>query len=218
MSRTFSTDSLELEWKHGMGKSIHEAFRIDRLIASFLFTHNAIHSQCCRGYINTGLDNSKQVSTSSYFLSYYWTPIVLINHILTMFKSASGGKGNYEKSGRQRYLHEKKIQESNARFMEQMLNEVQEDINDSSRRRLGGGKSCGQSGDYIFEFAINGKIVASWNKENFCKHYTRTGYNLDLIKFMDDESMKGDFELAMRMRADNGNEKAVMGIGHLYWA
>ena len=135
-----------------------------------------------------------------------------------MFKTASGGKGNYEKSGRQRHLHEKKMQESNARFMEQMLNEVQEDINDSSRRRLGGGKSCGLSGDYIFEFAINGKIVASWNKENFCKHYTRMGYNTDFIKFMDDESIKGDFELAMRMRADNGNEKAVMAISHLYWA
>ena len=86
-----------------------------------------------------------------------------------------------------------------------------------SARRLGGGQSCGATGDYTFEFAINGKIVASWDKDAFCAHYTRTGYNLDLIKFMDDEKMTGDFELAMRMSPTHSNKQATMCITHLYW-
>ena len=131
----------------------------------------------------------------------------------------NGGKGNYAKEGVERHLFQKKQQERDARYLEQMTKEIEEDIllGDSRRRRLGGGQSCGQSGDYIFEFAINGKIVASWDKDEFCKHYTRTGYNNDLVKFMDDEAMTGDFELAMRMSPKHSNKKAAMCITHLYW-
>ena len=133
----------------------------------------------------------------------------------------NGGKGNYQKEGLERHLLQKEQQESDARYLEHMTTRIQEDIfllEDSNGRRLGGGQSCGLSGDYIFEFAINGKIVASWDKNAFCDHYTRTGYNLDLIKFMDDEGMTGDFELAMRMSPAHSNKKGTMCITHLYWA
>ncbi len=82
-------------------------------------------------------------------------------------------------------------------------------------RRLGGGQSCGFAGDYTFEWAIDGEIV-SWSQAEFCKHFTRLNYNVDVIKFMDDESKKGDFELAMRMT--NVGRGKVMCITHLYWA
>lgn len=107
-----------------------------------------------------------------------------------------------------------------ARLTEQMAKEIEEDIllGDSTRRRLGGGQSCGQSGEYIFEFAINGKIVASWDKALFCKHYTRAGYNNDLVKFLDDVTVTGDIELAMRMSPNHSNKGGVMCITHLYWS
>lgn len=104
--------------------------------------------------------------------------------------------------------------------VERMKQEIEEDIqyeDDPARsrsRRLGGGQSCGFGGDYTFEFAINGTRTA-WNQAEFCKHFTRLNYNLDVIKFMDDESKTGDFELAMRMT--NVGRK-VMCITHLYWA
>jgi hypothetical protein len=132
----------------------------------------------------------------------------------------NGGKGNYAKYGLERHLLQKEQNERDARYLEEMAKDIVEDIllDDSSRRRLGKGQSCGMSGEYIFEFAINGKIVASWDKDQFCQHYTRTGYNLDLIKFMDDEAMTGDFELAMRMSPEHSNKKGTMCITHLYWA
>lgn len=132
----------------------------------------------------------------------------------------NGGKGNYQKEGLERHLLQKEQQERDARYLEDMTTRIQEDIllDDPNGRRLGGGQSCGKSGDYIFEFAINGKIVASWDKDAFCDHYTRTGYNLDVVKFMDDEGMTGDFELAMRMSPAHSNKKGTMCITHLYWA
>jgi len=129
----------------------------------------------------------------------------------------NGGKGNYAKDGLDRYLLQNEQKERDARYLKEMTKEIEEDIllEDFSRRRLGGGQSCGLTGEYIFEFAINGKIVASWDKDQFCAHYTRTGYNLDLIKFMDDEAMTGDFELAMRMSPKHDNKKGTMCITHL---
>ena len=96
----------------------------------------------------------------------------------------NGGKGNYDKYGLERHLVQTKQQDREVRFLEQMANEVENDmtLGELSRRRLKGGQSCGGA-DYIFEFAINGKIVASWDQAAFCEHYTRTGYNLDFIKF-----------------------------------
>eukprot|EP00986_Skeletonema_menzelii_P019209 scaffold27156_cov148-Skeletonema_menzelii.AAC.1 len=124
----------------------------------------------------------------------------------------NGGKGNYAKEGLERHLLQKEKQERDAMYLEEMSHRIEEDMlleDPSTARRLGGGQSCGASGDYIFEFAINGKIVASWDKDAFCSHYTRTGYNLDLIKFMDDEKMTGDFELAMRMSPTHSNKQGT---------
>jgi len=109
-----------------------------------------------------------------------------------------------------------------------MRQEIENDVyaeDDPSRRRLGGGQSCGlPPGGYTFEWAIKKASdkewkVTSWSKEAFCEHYTRVSYNLDVIKFLDDESMTGDFELAMRMtNTEKGRDGPVHCISHLYWA
>jgi len=132
----------------------------------------------------------------------------------------NGGSGNYKKEGLERHLLQKAQQERDARYVEEMTNRIEEDmlLDDFSPRRLGNGQSCGASGDYIFEFAINGKIVASWDKDAFCAHYTRTGYNMDLVKLLDDEGVTGDFELAMRMSPAHSNQNSIMCITHLYWS
>jgi hypothetical protein len=127
----------------------------------------------------------------------------------------NGGKGNYEKSGSERMLRE---QNQKARILDEiqrMDEEIQSEILDPEHRRLGGGKSCGLSGEYIFEWAINGKVV-SWNQQQFCDQYTRLAYNTDMVKFMDDETKTGDFELAMRIK--NTGSKQQTCITHLYWA
>mmetsp|Transcript_7379 Transcript_7379/g.15793 ORF Transcript_7379/g.15793 Transcript_7379/m.15793 type:complete len:1042 (+) Transcript_7379:87-3212(+) len=129
----------------------------------------------------------------------------------------NGGNGNYDQ--RDRALLAKKSSERNAEFIAQMEREIEEDIliEDPKQRRLGGGQSCGVAGDYTFEFAINGEIKASWNKDQFCQHYTRLAYNFDAIKFMDDESQTGDFELAIRLKTGGGREQTTC-ISHIYWA
>ena len=130
----------------------------------------------------------------------------------------NGGDGNYNKRGRERELHEEYQDQQREEGIKRMKQEIEEDImteDDPTRRRLGGGQSCGRAGDYTFEWAINGKIV-SWDKGKFCEHYTRLNYNLDVIKFMDDETQTGDFELAMRMtNVGRGNS---MCVSHVYWA
>ena len=106
-------------------------------------------------------------------------------------------------------------------FVERMKREIEEDVlaeGDPTRRRLGGGQSCGLNGDYLFEWAINGKVMGSWTQAQFCEHYTRISYNLDVIKFMDDVSQTGDIELAMRMAPVNGQRGPAMCLTHLYWA
>lgn len=126
----------------------------------------------------------------------------------------NGGKGNYHQQGLERRLHEEYQRDS----IHRMKSEIEIDIlseNDPSRRRLGGGQHCGNPADYTFEWAINGEVT-SWNKAEFCEHYTRLNYNLDVIKFMDDESQTGDFELAMRVT--NVGRGMAMCISHLYWA
>ena len=130
----------------------------------------------------------------------------------------NGGDGNYGKSGEARRLVEERSRRAVREGVERMEEEIARDIEaegDVSRRRLGGGQSCGLTGnDYTFEFAINGSVV-TWDKAKFCEHFTRLNYNLDVIKFMDDPEKTGDFEVAMRM---TGNTKEVMCISHLYWA
>jgi len=130
----------------------------------------------------------------------------------------NGGDGNYGKSGGARRLVEERSRRAVREGVERMEEEIARDIEaegDISRRRLGGGQSCGLTGnDYTFEFAINGSVV-TWDKAKFCEHFTRLNYNLDVIKFMDDPDKTGDFEVAMRMA---GNTKEVMCISHLYWA
>lgn len=128
----------------------------------------------------------------------------------------NGGKGNYEKSGRARILHE---QNQRAMALDQirlMDEEIEREIlQDPERRLLKGGKSCGLGENYIFEFAINGKIT-SWTKEQFCEQYTRLAYNTDMVRFMDDEKQSGDFELALRIKNNGSTEE--MCITHLYWS
>lgn len=129
----------------------------------------------------------------------------------------NGGKGNYDKTERERRLHAEYTTQRSLEYIEQMEKEIENDIlmEDPNRRRLGGGQSCGVVGDYTFEWAINGEIV-SWTKAEFCDHFTRLSYNLDVIKFMDDPSKTGDFEVAMRMT--NTDNNGQMCITHLYWA
>jgi len=129
----------------------------------------------------------------------------------------NGGMGNYKKSGRERELHEKYQQRHAEEGTERMRREIEEDIlnENDDQRRLGGGQSCGMKGDYTFEWAING-TKTTWNQAEFCNHFTRLNYNIDVIKFMDDESKTGNFELAMRMT--NVGRDNVMCISHLYWA
>mmetsp|Transcript_15681 Transcript_15681/g.28155 ORF Transcript_15681/g.28155 Transcript_15681/m.28155 type:complete len:1049 (+) Transcript_15681:70-3216(+) len=136
----------------------------------------------------------------------------------------NGGRGNYDKRGRERELHVEEQRRMEMEAMERMNDEIEEGIQffgeDGDRtnttRRLGGGQSCGVGGDYTFQYAINGEIMGTWNQAEFCKHYTRLSYNLDVIKFMDDVDKTGDFELAMRIT--NGGRGKVMCITHLYWA
>ncbi|KAL9181799.1 hypothetical protein ACHAXT_012142 [Thalassiosira profunda] len=129
----------------------------------------------------------------------------------------NGGKGNYGKRGRERELHEEAQRQTMQEGFEEMEREIEQDIlaeGDHSRRRLGGGQSCGWS-SYTFEWALNGEVV-TWPKGEYCNHFTRLSYNLDVIKFLDDESKTGDFELAMRLT--NCKSECVMCLSHLYWA
>ncbi len=132
----------------------------------------------------------------------------------------NGGRGNYDKRGRERRLHEEHQERHRREYIERMKREIEDDIlaeGDPTRRRLGGGQSCGLHGDYLFEFAINGKVMGSWNMAKFCEHYTRVAYNMDVIKFMDDQSQTGDIELAMRMAPVDGKKGPAMCLTHLYW-
>jgi hypothetical protein len=131
----------------------------------------------------------------------------------------NGGQGNYDKRGRERRLHEMYQKEQRQVGYHRMRQEIEQDIaaeDDPNRhRQLGGGQSCG-AGEYTFEFAING-VITTWTKAQFCDHYTRLAYNLDAIKFMDDDSLIGDnIELAMRLTPDS--VRSTMCITHLYWA
>eukprot|EP00584_Thalassiosira_punctigera_P001638 CAMPEP_0172537262 /NCGR_PEP_ID=MMETSP1067-20121228/8885_1 /TAXON_ID=265564 ORGANISM="Thalassiosira punctigera, Strain Tpunct2005C2" /NCGR_SAMPLE_ID=MMETSP1067 /ASSEMBLY_ACC=CAM_ASM_000444 /LENGTH=1010 /DNA_ID=CAMNT_0013322523 /DNA_START=27 /DNA_END=3056 /DNA_ORIENTATION=- len=134
----------------------------------------------------------------------------------------NGGRGNYDKHGRERELHEEYQHQMEMKGIERMKEEIEKDIkfvedngnSANTTRRLGGGQSCGFAGDYTFQWAINGEIV-SWSQAEFCKHFTRLNYNVDVLKFMDDESKTGEFELAMRMT--NVGRGKVMCITHLYW-
>lgn len=131
----------------------------------------------------------------------------------------NGGDGNYNKQGRERELHEEHMEQQMKEGIERMRQEILDDVHtedDPSRRRLGGGQSCGFGSDYTFEFAINGEVKASLSKGEFCQRFTRLNYNLDVFKFMDDKDFSGDVELAMRMT--NCGRGAVMCISHLYWA
>ena len=54
----------------------------------------------------------------------------------------NGGRGNYDKSGRDRRLHEEYQERMRVEFVEQMKREIKEDVlaeGDPTRRRLGGG-------------------------------------------------------------------------------
>ena len=129
----------------------------------------------------------------------------------------NGGRGNYDKRGRR--LQETYQEEQRQEVYHRMRQEIERDIaaeDDPNRhRQLGGGQSCG-AGEYTFEFAING-VITTWTKAQFCDQYTRLAYNLDVIKFMDDESLSGDkVELAMRLTPDS--LRSTMCISHLYWA
>eukprot|EP00581_Thalassiosira_minuscula_P014555 CAMPEP_0183713532 /NCGR_PEP_ID=MMETSP0737-20130205/8350_1 /TAXON_ID=385413 /ORGANISM="Thalassiosira miniscula, Strain CCMP1093" /LENGTH=1064 /DNA_ID=CAMNT_0025942323 /DNA_START=60 /DNA_END=3254 /DNA_ORIENTATION=+ len=134
----------------------------------------------------------------------------------------NGDTGNYHKEGDERRLHEEHMKQKNREFIEQMEREIQEDIDfvegngvDPTSRRLGGGQVCGIAGDYTFTWALNGEIKGRWNMAEFCQHYTRLNYNLDVIKFLDEEGTSGDFELAMKIEGGIGK---TMCITHLYWA
>ena len=130
----------------------------------------------------------------------------------------NGGQGNYGKRGRERQLHEEYQERLRMEQVEKAKKEIEDDIRVAEgghHRRLGGGQSCGSKGDYTFEWAINGEIV-TWTQAEFCKHFTRLAYNFDVIKFMDDETKTGDFELAMRISSPG--TKQPMCITHLYWA
>ena len=135
----------------------------------------------------------------------------------------NGGKGNYDKDDDERKLHDEYVERKMRESIEEMKQEIEDDIQaegDPTRRRLGGGQSCGVAGPYTFEWAINdgeGWMLYSWDKGKFCEHFTRLNYNLDVIKFMDDESKTGDFSLAMRMTAPAGKGE-VMCVSHMYWA
>ena len=134
-----------------------------------------------------------------------------------------GGRENYKKRSRERQLHEEYQHQKNMENMERMKDEIEEDIqlsgddnDDPTHHRLGGGQSCGMTGDHTLEYAIDGEISSSWNQGKFCEHFTRLNYNLDVMKFMDDESMTGDFTLDMRIT--NIGRAQVMCVTHLYLA
>ena len=135
----------------------------------------------------------------------------------------NGGRGNYDEHGLECRLHNKDQERQRQEVLERMKREIEQDIlteGDPTRRRLGGAgrDKCDWNGDYLFEWAINGKIMGRWNNTQFSEHITRLAYNFDVIKFMDDESQTGDFELAMRMVPVNGQRGPAMCLSHLYWA
>lgn len=128
----------------------------------------------------------------------------------------NGGKGNYDKRGRERLLHEQNQRQAILKKYQRMNDDIEREVmQDPERRRLGGGQHCG-FGEYVFEWALNGKIV-SWSQSEFCDQYTRLAYNADFIRFLDDEKVTGDFELAMRIKNTSGSQEE-MCITHLYWA
>lgn len=161
------------------------------------------------------------VSTELYYYLDFILTWYIVIFILKVTKGwtevNNGGKGNYGNSGTERMLHEQSQKQIILDEMKRKDNELEREIlKDPERRHLGGGQHCG-FGPYVFEWAINGKIV-SWDYDQFCEQYTRLAYNLDVIKFMDDESQTGDFELAMRIKFTGTRSKEEMCITHLYWA
>lgn len=145
----------------------------------------------------------------------------------------NGGKGNYARRGRDLREFEEHIDQKNEENLERMKQEIEEEVEaegdeerrrlledrrfGAERRRLGGGQSCGIAGDFNFEFAINNGTITTWNQGQFCQHYTRLNYNLDVVKFLDDPTKTGDMEIAMRMTTPAG-EGQVMCMTHLYWS
>jgi len=80
--------------------------------------------------------------------------------------------------------------------------------------------------DFRFDVAINGKIVKSFNKEEFMEASKEIMHNVALYPFLDDEEMakrtngKDDetMELGIRVSSAQNPREAVVTITHLYWA
>lgn len=82
-------------------------------------------------------------------------------------------------------------------------------------RKLKGEPSRPVPDDFIFEFAINGKIT-SWNKAEFSERRNMTSRLAKIWVLLDDPSVVGDVEVALRVKQPGRN--APLGISHVYWA
>jgi hypothetical protein len=71
--------------------------------------------------------------------------------------------------------------------------------------------------DFVFEWAINGKVT-SWDKKTLLEKRSRPQKMVDLWTLLDDPNFaeKGKVELALRLKGC-GN-RCTVGVPHVYWA
>eukprot|EP00559_Dactyliosolen_fragilissimus_P005152 CAMPEP_0184858216 /NCGR_PEP_ID=MMETSP0580-20130426/3340_1 /TAXON_ID=1118495 /ORGANISM="Dactyliosolen fragilissimus" /LENGTH=931 /DNA_ID=CAMNT_0027354247 /DNA_START=120 /DNA_END=2915 /DNA_ORIENTATION=- len=93
-----------------------------------------------------------------------------------------------------------------------------------SYHRMMGGNVPPLPNDFKFDVSINGKIVHSWNKDEFMKLSENVVYNVEILLLMNDQSFKTDsdlygstVELGFRVSSKSDTTSAV-GISHIYYA
>ena len=71
--------------------------------------------------------------------------------------------------------------------------------------------------DFFFDVAVNGKIVAEYNKTIFDGYIKESSYNEAYYPFVNDASITGDVELAIRTRSESDPKGAALSVTHIYW-
>ncbi len=75
----------------------------------------------------------------------------------------------------------------------------------------------------MIDIALNGKIIATWDKEYFDSVNKAIAYNMAFYKFFDDEnftqSADGEpVEFGLRVRSESNPKRAGLSISHIYYA
>lgn len=91
---------------------------------------------------------------------------------------------------------------------------IPEDV-DRNHRELGGYVKP-LPDDFKFDIAVNGKIE-TWDLEKFMSHTKEVAYNEAFYPLVNDETLSGPVELAIRMRSESDPKGAAITLNHIYW-